>query len=140
MALGDNAAQVDNGVPSPHRNFSLCRRRVYRGMRRGIQAEVAIFKIVCETICFELEASKEQPHSSKISLLRAEFAIGESCLTATIPHVKRKDLIGELRQIPQKNTLSPPHAAEIRGRLGFPQPLLFGRIDRALLYEPTARQ
>ena len=61
-------------------------------------------------------------------------------LEAALPDRKRKDLLNELRQILQKNSLTPAHAAKIRGRPGFSQSLLFGRVGRALLTPFTCRQ
>ena len=78
----------------------------------AMQSAVEIFKIVCATLGFELETSKEQAPTTKIALLGADVSIEDSRLTATLPIRKANELLGELRQIIQKDTLTPAHAAK----------------------------
>ena len=74
-----------------------------------IQSAIEIFKIVCETLGFELEKEKEQAPTTKLSLQGAEITIFENHLNATLPTRKANDLINELRQILTKNSLTPAH-------------------------------
>ena len=48
--------------------------------------------------------------------------------------------MGELRQIEDKETLTPARAAKIWGKLGYAQPLIFGRVGRSILAPFTQRQ
>ena len=84
-----------------------------------IQSAIEIFKIVCDTIGFELETSTAHPPTAKIALLGSEISIEESRLTDKLPVRRSRGVINELRQIAQKNTLTPAHATETRGRLCF---------------------
>ena len=57
-----------------------------------------------------------------------------------LPERRRGDLINDIRQILLFDQLNPAQAAKLRGRLGFAQSLMFGRVGRALLQPITARQ
>ena len=105
-----------------------------------IQSAIEIFKIVCDTIGFELETSTAHPPTAKIALLGSEISIEESRLTDKLPVRRSRGVINELRQIAQKNTLTPAHATETRGRLCFSQSLLFDRAGLSLLSAFTKRQ
>ena len=60
--------------------------------------------------------------------------------SARLPGRIRNDIINELRQILTNGAISPAQAAEIRGRLGYSQSLLFSLVGRALLHPLSTRQ
>ena len=99
-----------------------------------------VFKAVCELLGFQLEVSKQQEPTKTPNLLGAEITLTQRWITARLPGRKRKDLINELKQALSNGTLTPAQAAKLRGRLGFSQSLLFGRMGRALLNPLSARQ
>ncbi len=53
---------------------------------------------------------------------------------------RRQDLIAEIKDILNKEALSPGHAAKIKGRLFFLTCSLFGRIGRAFMRSISERQ
>ena len=73
-------------------------------------------------------------------LARAIHRNSPTGITATLPSRKKDDLCSALRSTLSANRLTPGSAAELRGRLGFAQSLLFGRLGRAHLAPITARQ
>ena len=98
------------------------------------------FKGACKILGFQLEISKEQAPTKTPSLLGADLSIMSKWITARLPERKRKDLINELNQTLQNGTLTPAQAAKLRGKLGFSQSLMFGRLGRAILAPLSTRQ
>ena len=109
------------------------------------QAETIIssynsFKIACAILGFQLEESKQQDPTKTPSLLGAEITSTQNWITARLPGRKRKDLVNEMKQILTNGHLTHAQAVKLRGRLGFTQSLLFGRLGRALLNPLSGRQ
>ena len=98
------------------------------------------FKAVCAILGFQLGTSKQQDPSKTPTLLGAEIAITRKRITARSPERKRKDLANELKQCLPDGHLTPAQAAKLRGRLGFGQSLIFGRLGRALMSAFAQRQ
>ena len=97
-------------------------------------------KAVCALLGLQLEPSKEQTPSDRITLLGAAIQINQTSITASLPEKKQRDYIAVLRGILARNSLTPAAAARVRGKLGFAQSLMFGKYGRALLHEFSARQ
>ena len=74
------------------------------------------------------------------SLLGAEITIALRWITARLPDRKRKEITNVLKQCVHNGHLTPAQAAKLRGRLGFCQSLMFGRIGRALLKPLSGRK
>ena len=71
-----------------------------------------------------------------IHLLGADLSFDTVELSARLPARCKVDWAGDINQILAYNQLNPGQAAKLRGRLGFPQSLLFGKAGRALLQPP----
>ena len=99
-----------------------------------------VLKTVCEVFGFRLAPGKSQGPAKSIQLLGAEITFDTSHLRACLPARRRTDLMNDIRQILAYNQLNPGQAAKLRGRLGFSQSLLFGKVGRALLQPLTQRQ
>ena len=99
-----------------------------------------VVKDVCDLLGFKLELRKESPPMTCFNLLGAALTLGDHRVTAALPERRKLDLVCELRSILSANKLSPGRAAKIRGKLGFAQSLLFGRMGRAHLAPLSARQ
>ena len=99
-----------------------------------------VFTAACELLGFELSTGKSQPPSAAIYLLGAELAFDTFEFTARLPTRRRDDLMNDIRKILAYDQLNPAQAAKLRGRLGFSQSLLFGKVGRALLQPLTNRQ
>ena len=83
---------------------------------------------------------KETETPNEIDLLGARIAVSTGFVEATLPPHRRESLMSGLKQMMSDNVFSPANAAKWRGRLGFAQSLMFGRMGRALLQPFSARQ
>ena len=98
------------------------------------------FTTLCELLGFALSEGKSQKPTTSIHLLGALVTFNSDHLTACLPPRRKDDLSNDIRQILSYNQLNPSQAAKLRGRLGFSQSLLFGKVGRALLQPITQRQ
>lgn len=77
---------------------------------------------------------------AEVAFLGSEVSISGDSVDASLPDRKTKDLLHDLRRVLRRGTLSPGQAAEIRGRLGLEQSMLFGGFGRARLAPFAKRQ
>ena len=97
-------------------------------------------KGVCEILGFPLEEKKECLPAPTIDILGATVSIGSFFVEARLPTGRKGRLISDLKEIAPRGTLTPGKAAKIRGRLGYAQSLMFGRLGRAHLQPFSDRQ
>ena len=105
-----------------------------------LQSAWDAFHTVCQMLGLSLEPAKGQPPARKLHLLGADIALTAEGIHASFPDRKRHDLLNDLKQVLKYNQLNPAQAAKLRGRLGFAQSFVFGKLGRALLHPLTARQ
>ena len=105
-----------------------------------VQSALKCFTGVCELFGFSLSPTKSQGPTKSLQLMGAELSIFTGHVSACLPERRRIDLINDLKRIITFDQLNPAQAAKLRGRLGFAQSLLFGRVGRALLQPLTDRQ
>ena len=98
------------------------------------------FTTLCNLLGFELSAAKAQGPAAAIHLLGANVSFEDHHVCAKLPDRKRVDLTNDIRQVLSYNQLNPGQASKLRGRLGFSQSLLFGKVGRAMLQPLTQRQ
>ena len=97
------------------------------------------FRGLTNLLGFEL-ADKGQGPAAPIRLLGADVTLGANHVSAPLPPNRKNDLLNDIKQIRTYNQLNPSQAAKLRGRLGFSQSLLFGKVGRAMLQPLTQRQ
>ena len=105
-----------------------------------IDSAINCTRAVCALLGLQLETAKEQGPADSVLLLGAAIQVGQSPITASLPEKKRNDYMAVLRGILAGNSLTPAAAAKVRGKLGFAQPLMFGKFGRAPLHEFLSRQ
>ena len=93
-----------------------------------------------EIMGLNLAPKKDQGPASKIILLGAELHIKNDTVAAGISKTRANNISELLRNILNKNKLSPGLAAKIRGKLSFATSLGFGRIGRGMLRPIAQRQ
>ena len=104
-----------------------------------IDSAIGALKLVCETLCFQLEAAKERPPPSEIFLLGAEVEIDTNGISAKLPGGKKGYSKRTAASFGQEY-VSASARIENQGRLGYAQSLLFGIVGRALLAPFEKRQ
>ena len=87
-----------------------------------------------------LAGDKESPPSDQGDLFGASIDLTVDSAQASLPAHKVDHLSSGLKQVLSANSLTPAGAAMWRGRLGFAQSLMFGRMGRSLLRPFSARQ
>ena len=80
---------------------------------------------------FTLHPDKIVRPARKITLLGAEIVIEENKIVVKNPREKARKIRTEIAKILQNKRLSPAQAASLRGRIGFSQTLMFGRLGRS---------
>ena len=75
-----------------------------------------------------------------MQLLGAQIDVHLGSISASLPSQKASALISDLEAVARRGRLTPDAAANLRGRLGFAQSLLFGRVGRAHLAPFSDRQ
>ena len=73
-------------------------------------------------------------------LLGADVAIRPGRVSVSLPSDRRGALISDINDIIRVGILTPGRAAQLRGRLGFPQSLMFWKFGRVMLQPITNRQ
>ena len=95
---------------------------------------------VCALLGFALEGDKENAPSPSIDILGATVSLGSFFLEACLPTGRKRLLVVYLKQVLPKGVLTPGEAPKLRGRLGYAQSLMFGRLGRARLQPFSDRQ
>ena len=98
------------------------------------------FRTLCEILGFALATGKAQAPAKSLILLGALAMLHPDRVSACLPGRKRFVLPNGPGQILMFDHLNPAQAAKCRGRLGFAQSLVFGRVGRALTQPLSARQ
>lgn len=88
----------------------------------------------------KLEPSKVQPPATSVELLGASIDVGGRQVSAASTSKHKSDYVALLRGVLDLGALTPVAAADIRGKLGFAQSLLFGAFGRAKMQDITTRQ
>ena len=91
-------------------------------------------RVLCALLGLQLEPPNEQAPSDTVMPLGASLQIGKRSIAASSPGKKRMGYVAVLRGILARNSLTPAAAAKVRGKLGFAQPLMFGKFGRSLLH------
>ena len=104
------------------------------------ESAFATIKAVCALLGLVLDEKKDKPPGKTLELLGAQVAIGPDSIEASLPPRKVSELSADLDAIQKRGRLAPAAAAKLRGRLGFAQSLLFGRVGRAHLAPFSERQ
>ena len=104
------------------------------------QSQHERFNATCELLGFSLTPSKAQGPAKSLRLLGADIARHPGRASDRLPERLRGDLISDFHQVRSYDQINPAQAAKLRGRLGFAQSLLFGRVGRALLQPFADRQ
>ena len=89
---------------------------------------------------FKLHPDKKVPPTSDIRLLGAQIRILKDRVIAQNPVERIRKIKTEIARILTLKSLSPAQSASFRGRLGFTQSLMFGRIGRSKTHALIARQ
>ena len=89
---------------------------------------------------FKIHPDKKVPPTSDIRLLGARIRILKDRVIAQNPTDRIRKLKTEIARILSLKKLSPAQSASFRGRLGFTQSLMFGRIGRSKTHALIARQ
>ena len=97
-------------------------------------------KSVCGLLGFPLEDKKEWAPAATINLLGASISFGHEFIEASLPPGRKHALVVDLKAVLSDGKLTPGAAAKLRGRLGYGQSLMFGRMGRAHLAPFTDRQ
>ena len=75
-----------------------------------------------------------------MALLGAKVKLPDRNIGPIVAKARREAIIRDFRSAPRSNRHTPALAANFRGCLGFAQPLMFGRMGRALLSPVVDRQ
>ena len=103
-----------------------------------IQSAAECVRTLAELCGFGLD--KDQSHSDSLAILGARVHFGPEGVSATLPEKRRGSLIHDLECILASGELSPGQADKMRGRLGFAQSLMFGKLGRVQLHPFSNRQ
>ena len=95
---------------------------------------------MCQIFGLFAEQSKTATPTTQLKLLGASISIFDTHIATALAADKRDALVLDIRNFLRTNRLTPAQAAKIRGRLGFAQSLMFGRMGRALAGPLSDRQ
>ena len=91
------------------------------------------FKRLARMIGFITSDKKGQPPTTSLPFLGAQVALGTSSVRAAARPERIDKIRGHIAQALQTNSLTPAAASELRGELGFYDPLLAGKIGRGMM-------
>ena len=91
-----------------------------------IQSAFSRTRLVIEMGGFEV--GKFQMPGNSINLLGATISTSQEFAAAPLPEQKRRDLVLQIEEVLASGSLTPGHAAKLRGRLGFPSRSCLGAM------------
>ena len=97
-------------------------------------------KALCALLGLVLDPLKETAPTCSLNLLGAFISVHSGYVDASLPERRRDELRNDVQTVLKNNRLTPALAAKLRGRLGFAQSLMFGRVGRAHLAVLSDRQ
>ena len=106
----------------------------------AVQSALHSVLAACILFGLKLEPSKVQPPATSVELLGASIDVGGRQVSAASTSKHKSDYVALLRGVLDLGALTPVAAADIRGKLGFAQSLLFGAFGRAKMQDITTRQ
>ena len=108
--------------------------------RRTCEPSFLAAKAVCRLLGLVFEYQERTTANARPVAVTCPVGHFGCVMRGSLPGPKRLGLIYDLKQILKVGRLTPAQAAKMRGRIGFRQSLLYGRVGRSLLSPFSDRQ